>query len=175
MTPSTTSKVEHPPIKDFSYCLTSELDLFVRVKVYPVCTVFAMMIKDLLFKIRSSLHGALYDTIESEPASDLYITSQLWAQNGPLTPTLQTAYQHHDATASDDHQPLVAWHDILTFPIKYRDLTPDAHLLFNVWAPRSPHSADHTSAMLVGGTTLAFFGKRKYVTLTCHTTRHGSY
>ena len=106
---------------------------------------------------RSSLYGR-FELNEH----DYYITSQLWAQNSPLTPLLQTAFLPQSGQSQDDVE-AVHWHDILTFPIKYRDLTPDAHICFTVWAPSSISTGIKHGDVVVGGTTLPFFGKLKYI------------
>ncbi len=71
---------EEQRVKDFSFCLTSELDIFLRIKVY------ARAHKSRLMFRRCSLEGKI-------GLEDYAVTAQLWADNKTLGPTLRTAYR----------------------------------------------------------------------------------
>ncbi|KAJ3163607.1 Phosphatidylinositol (PI) 3-kinase [Geranomyces michiganensis] len=129
------------PIKDFSYCLSPDLDLLVRVKI-------------------SSLEGRLpehhffealadpYLRLASRPKelSDLYITCQLFADNKAVTLPMRTA--HHSFS---NHW---TWNEWLNIPLRYRDLPLSSQLAFTIWDVYAPRKA-----VPLGGTTFRLFGK----------------
>ncbi|KAJ3180966.1 Phosphatidylinositol (PI) 3-kinase [Geranomyces variabilis] len=129
------------PIKDFSYCLSPDLDLLLRVKI-------------------SSLEGRLperhfletlqdpYLRLASRPRelSDLYITCQLFADNKAATLPMRTA--HHSFS---NHW---TWNEWLNIPLRYRDLPLSSQLAFTVWDVYAPRKA-----VPLGGATFRLYGK----------------
>ncbi|KAI8822578.1 kinase-like domain-containing protein [Fimicolochytrium jonesii] len=128
-------------IKDFSYCLTPDLDLLLRVKVSslegrPPEHSFLEQIQD----------PYLRSTTGTSALSDIYVTCQLFADNKPMTLPMRTA--HHSFT---NHW---TWNECLTIPIKYRDIPLGSQLAFTVWEAYAPRKA-----IPVGGATFKLFGK----------------
>lgn len=79
--------------------------------------------------------------------SDLYVKIELWADNKPLIPSVQTA---HKAFKSREQ---VDWNEHITLPIKYRDLPLNAQLVVTVYDIAGPGQL-----AVVGGSTLRLFG-----------------
>ena len=79
--------------------------------------------------------------------SDLYVKIELWADNKPLIPSVQTA---HKAFKSREQ---VDWNEHITLPIKYRDLPLNAQLVATVYDIAGPGQL-----AVVGGSTLRLFG-----------------
>lgn len=82
--------------------------------------------------------------------SDLYVTVQLWADNKPLIPTVQTAHKAFKSRTN------IAWQESLSLPIKYRDLPLSAQLAITVWDIAGP-----LKKTVIGGSTLRLFGKKQ--------------
>ncbi|GAA5991028.1 hypothetical protein JCM10908_006509 [Rhodotorula pacifica] len=79
--------------------------------------------------------------------SDLFVRIELWADNKPLIPAVQTA---HKAFKSREQ---VDWNEHITLPIKYRDLPLNAQLVVTVYDIAGPGEL-----AIVGGSTLRLFG-----------------
>lgn len=84
---------------------------------------------------------------------DLFIDIQVWSANAPLFPAVRTCHKNFTNTI----QPFT-WNELITLPIKYKDLPLDAQMTFTIYdiqeapAPCAP--------IPVGGTTLRLFGKK---------------
>ncbi|PLW41324.1 hypothetical protein PCANC_17341 [Puccinia coronata f. sp. avenae] len=113
----------------------------------------------------------------SSPLPDLYVAVQLWAENRPLTLPFYTPHKNFSTSFT--------WATPITLPIKYRDLPHSSQLAFtildvtlpdaatrtcpNPTSAESSPSPDHTitdsfllsHSTVVGGTTLALFGKKR--------------
>ncbi|KNZ44200.1 hypothetical protein VP01_941g20 [Puccinia sorghi] len=113
----------------------------------------------------------------SSPLPDLYLAVQLWAENRPLTLPFYTPHKNFSTSFT--------WATPITLPIKYRDLPHSAQLAFTILdvtlpdgsthasplppSNDSPPSNDHkttdsfmlSNSAVVGGTTLALFGKKR--------------
>ncbi|KAI7959133.1 hypothetical protein MJO28_002924 [Puccinia striiformis f. sp. tritici] len=110
------------------------------------------------------------------PLPDLYVAVQLWAENRPLTLPFYTPHKNFSSSFT--------WATPVTLPIKYRDLPHSAQLAFTILdvnLPEGPNRTplasvedsptlnDHTTtdsfllsnSTVVGGTTLALFGKKR--------------
>ncbi|GAA5972036.1 hypothetical protein JCM11641_002465 [Rhodosporidiobolus odoratus] len=81
--------------------------------------------------------------------SDLYVRLELWADNKPLFPPLQTAHKPFKSRSQ------IAWNENLTLPIKYRDLPLSAQLAVTVIDIAGPREE-----AIVGGATLRLFGSQ---------------
>lgn len=81
--------------------------------------------------------------------SDLFVRIELWADNKPLIPAVQTA---HKAFKSREQ---VDWNEHITLPIKYRDLPQNAQLVVTVYDIAGPGEL-----AVVGGSTLRLFGSK---------------
>ncbi|GAA5933309.1 hypothetical protein JCM10213_001246 [Rhodosporidiobolus nylandii] len=81
--------------------------------------------------------------------SDLYCRIELWSDNKPLIPPLQTA---HKAFKSREQ---IAWNESITLPIKYRDLPLGAQLAVTVIDIAGPREE-----AIVGGATMRLFGSQ---------------
>lgn len=81
--------------------------------------------------------------------SDLYVRVELWADNKPLIPPVQTA---HKAFKSREQ---VDWNEPISLPIKYRDLPQTAQLVVTVYDIAGPGEL-----AVVGGSTLRLFGSK---------------
>ncbi|KAJ3188349.1 Phosphatidylinositol (PI) 3-kinase [Gaertneriomyces sp. JEL0708] len=128
-------------IKDFSFCLTSDLDSVLRVKIVSVeGSKPERTIEELLgdaYARHSEVCGS---------RSEIYVTCQLYADNKPTTLPFRTSYHSFQTKWSINE-----W---LVIPIRYRDLTLSSQLAFTVWdayAPRKP--------VPLGGSTFRVFGK----------------
>lgn len=111
----------------------------------------------------------LIETYSSSTLSDLYIVCQLWADNKPLTITYRTAFKaFKDRYMSVSSYlakksisltiPIISWNEIITLPIRYRDLPLSSQLVFTIYDYGGLPAA--TAAVPVGGTTLRLFGKK---------------
>ncbi|KAF9968449.1 Phosphatidylinositol (PI) 3-kinase [Mortierella alpina] len=123
--------------KDYSYCLTSKLDLHLCVRI-----------NSLEWKSKRPRMDADVVPYSAERRSaypDLYVTCQVFAGSQPLTVVLKTSYK---AMSNK-----FAWNEWITLPIKYRDLPLNAQLAFTIWDASSPRKVE-----AVGGSTLKLFG-----------------
>ncbi|RKO89018.1 phosphoinositide 3-kinase family, accessory domain-containing protein, partial [Blyttiomyces helicus] len=136
-------------IKDFSYCLSSDLDLFVRVKIsslegFRPRTEFERALQDPYLRSASGARCVFELTLALR--SDLYITCQLFADNKALTLPIRTSYH-----AFQTHW---TWNEWIAIPVKYRDLPVNAQLAFSIWDAYAPRNA-----VPLGGSTFPLFGK----------------
>ncbi|KAF9428085.1 Phosphatidylinositol (PI) 3-kinase [Podila epigama] len=123
--------------KDYSFCLTSMLDLNLSVRI-----------NSLEWKPKRphlDAESVPYSAERRSPFPDLYVTCQLFSGNQPLTVVLKTSYK---AMTNK-----FAWNEWITLPIKYRDLPLNAQLTFTAWDAASPRKVE-----AVGGATLKLFG-----------------
>ncbi|KAJ1930687.1 Phosphatidylinositol (PI) 3-kinase [Tieghemiomyces parasiticus] len=131
--------------KDFSYCLTREVDHFVAVKI--------VSLEGSLHRYPDSLSRELDEKIAQlglsdqpaalDPTNSAFVTVELYADGYPLCIPYQTAYRASKTNV---------WNEWLTLPIKYRDVPLTAQLLFNVWVMKAPREVE-----IVGGCTLSLF------------------
>ncbi|KAG0258697.1 Phosphatidylinositol (PI) 3-kinase [Actinomortierella ambigua] len=110
--------------KDYSYCLTSELDLAFKVRISSL----EWRVK----KQRVDENTVPYSAEKSSPYPDLFVTVQVYAGNQPLTVPLQTSYKSMTTR--------FVWNEWIELPIKYRDLPLNAQLAFTVWDAVSPRN-----------------------------------
>ncbi|CAD6575378.1 MAG: Phosphatidylinositol (PI) 3-kinase, partial [Cyphobasidiales sp. Tagirdzhanova-0007] len=90
-----------------------------------------------------------FASVQQDLPSDLYIICQLWADNKPLTIPFRTAHKNF--------KDRYVWNEIITLPIRYKDLPLSSQLIFTLYDFKGPPAS--TSASPVGGTTLRLFGK----------------
>jgi phosphatidylinositol 3-kinase len=81
--------------------------------------------------------------------SDLFVRIQLWSDNKPLVPSVQTA---HKAFKSREQ---IAWNESVVLPVKYRDLPLNSQLAVTVFDIAGPRKK-----AVVGGATLRLFGSQ---------------
>jgi phosphatidylinositol 3-kinase len=108
-------------------------------------------------------HSSLWNTLSPTPAAaevkdaggveglpikeEVFVTAHV-ASNGEFMHNVPVS-THTPSTYSEERN-LVLWDDLLTFPVKYRDLSSASQLVLTVWGlGREP----------LGGTTLDFFDK----------------
>ncbi|KAF9977180.1 Phosphatidylinositol (PI) 3-kinase [Actinomortierella ambigua] len=100
--------------KDYSYCLTSELDLAFKVRISSL----EWRVK----KQRVDENTVPYSAEKSSPFPDLFVTVQVYAGNQALTVPLQTSYK-----------PMTS---------RFVDLPLNAQLAFTVWDAVSPRKVE---------------------------------
>jgi len=95
---------------------------------------FGVVLQDAFLR-QSTLRGSNY-----------FITSQLYAENKPLTLPIRTSRQ----LSEEDGR----WDQWVTFPLKYSDLPLSSQIAITVWRTYAPRKAAP-----IGGTTFKLFGK----------------
>ncbi|GJJ71006.1 phosphatidylinositol 3-kinase [Entomortierella parvispora] len=130
-------KFKHVKDKDYTFCLTSKLDLNLSVRI-----------NSLEWKPKRphlDAEAVPYSAERKNPFPDLYVTCQVHAGNQPLTVMLKTSYKSMSTK--------FAWNEWIALPIKYRDLPLNAQLTFTVWDAASPRKVEP-----IGGSTMKLFG-----------------
>lgn len=102
------------------------------------------------------------------PASDLFVTAQLWSDSKPLGVPLQTSYKAFKNAR--------VWNEWLKLPISIKDAPLHAQIAITVW-DLSPLAGDgiHGHDVPFGGTTIPLFdqeGKLKMGRQKCKIYRH---
>lgn len=101
------------------------------------------------------------------PASDLFVTVQLWASSKTLGVPIQTAYKSFKANRT--------WNEWLTLPLSIKDAPLNTLLAITVW-DISPLASDaYNQAVPFGGTTISLFeenGTLRKGTQKCKVYRH---
>ena len=82
---------------------------------------------------------------------DLYVTTQVFANNQELCMPVKTSYKHIDK------EPWL-WDEWLTLPLRFKDLPRNALLVITVWDIESAQSGD----VPVCGCTISLFDKHGY-------------
>ncbi|KAI8838356.1 kinase-like domain-containing protein [Chytridium lagenaria] len=129
-------------IKDFTFCVTSDLDAFVRLRISSLDG----------FRHQPDFATVLHDpylrnsTINPREFSEPFITCQIFADNKPLTQPIKTTYK--------SFQSQWIWNEWVLFPIRYKDLPVTSLLAFTIWDIYGPRKA-----IPIGGATLELFGK----------------
>ncbi|KAH6564421.1 hypothetical protein BASA62_007901 [Batrachochytrium salamandrivorans] len=146
-----TSTTEHSQISDFSYCLSSELDINMVFKItsiegYRPQIPLSKMLQDPYLRVGSTLDAAQ----ETAPGSDIYISMQLFAENKPLLLPIRASFKYFKGNTT--------WNECIELPIKYCNLPATSQLSFTLWdiyAPQKP--------IAIAGTSFPLFGKNKCV------------
>ncbi|EGU11319.1 Atypical/PIKK/PI3K protein kinase [Rhodotorula toruloides ATCC 204091] len=99
---------------------------------------------DLLDHPELKHHG-----FQQQLPSDLFVRVELWADNKPLIPPVQTAHKAFKSRTQID------WNEHITLPIKYRDLPLGSQLAVTVYDIAGPGEL-----AVVGGSTLRLFGNK---------------
>ncbi|ELU04838.1 hypothetical protein CAPTEDRAFT_155274 [Capitella teleta] len=81
-----------------------------------------------------------------EGCSDLYVTSQVYAEGRPLALPIRTSYKAFTTRWN--------WNEWITLPVKFCDLPRSSQLVLTVWDIYGP-----CGVKPVGGTTISLFGK----------------
>ncbi|KAH6583343.1 hypothetical protein BASA61_007522 [Batrachochytrium salamandrivorans] len=142
-----TSTTEHSQISDFSYCLSSELDINMVFKItsiegYRPQIPLSKMLQDPYLRVGSTLDAAQ----ETAPGSDIYISMQLFAENKPLLLPIRASFKYFKGNTT--------WNECIELPIKYCNLPATSQLSFTLWdiyAPQKP--------IAIAGTSFPLFGK----------------
>ncbi|GAA6028728.1 hypothetical protein JCM8097_007365 [Rhodosporidiobolus ruineniae] len=139
----------HPSAQSYdsqlSFVRHSDLDRLFTLRVADFQgTLPQRPLPDLLDHPELRHHG-----FQQQLPSDLYVRIQLWSDNKPLIPPVQTA---HKAFKSKQQ---LAWNENLVLPIKYRDLPLNAQLAVTVFDIAGPREV-----AVVGGATLRLFGSQ---------------
>jgi len=122
------------------YFLLSDLNLNVKIKINSLNG----------HKRQDDTENVRTATRETE----LYVTCQIFANGKPVGLPSSTTYR---GFASEPTR----WNEWMTFPLKYRDLTPTSQFVFTVWEIRQATEAHlGQNTVPLGGTTLAVFNKR---------------
>lgn len=128
-----------------SFVRHSDLDRLIAVRVADFQGSLPQRpLPDLLDHPELKHHGQ-----QQQLPSDLYVRIQLWSDNKPLIPSVQTA---HKAFKSREQ---IAWNENIVLPIKYRDLPRGAQLAVTVFDIAGPREV-----AVVGGATLRLFGNQ---------------
>ncbi|GAA5908761.1 hypothetical protein JCM6882_008200 [Rhodosporidiobolus microsporus] len=128
-----------------SFVRSSDLDRLVSIRLASFeGTLPQRPLPDLLNHPELKHHG-----FQQAVPSDLFVRIQLWADNKPLIPPLQTA---HKAFKSKTQ---ITWNETIVLPMKYRDLPLGAQLAFTVFDIAGPREL-----AVVGGATLRLFGSQ---------------
>lgn len=99
---------------------------------------------DLLDHPELKHHG-----FQQQLPSDLFVRVELWADNKPLIPPVQTAHKAFKSRTQID------WNEHITLPIRYRDLPLGSQLAVTVYDIAGPGEL-----AVVGGSTLRLFGNK---------------
>ncbi|BGP25770.1 phosphoinositide 3-kinase [Rhodotorula toruloides] len=99
---------------------------------------------DLLDHPQLKHHG-----FQQQLPSDLFVRVELWADNKPLIPPVQTAHKAFKSRTQID------WNEHIALPIRYRDLPLGSQLAVTVYDIAGPGEL-----AVVGGSTLRLFGNK---------------
>ncbi|KAI9102738.1 kinase-like domain-containing protein [Phlyctochytrium arcticum] len=129
-------------IKDLSFCLTTQLDRPVRVKI---ASLGGCVSPKKFEEVLDNVHLRYKDRL-SGLGAEYYVTLQLFADNKALCVAIRTSYRSFSAKCN--------WNEWVTFPLKYCDLPLSSQLAVTVWDFGAPRKA-----VPLGGTTFRLFGK----------------
>ncbi|KAG1669855.1 Phosphatidylinositol 3-kinase catalytic subunit type 3 [Nymphon striatum] len=126
----------------FHYIYSCELDEFISIKIGTLEgkrkePSYRELIDNPLLKFSGLCH---------EGCSELFITSQIFANGNPLGFPVRTPYKYFTNRWS--------WNEWITLPVRYSDLPRNSILAMTIWDCHSPRKA-----VPVGGTTVSLFGK----------------
>ncbi|GAA5875731.1 hypothetical protein JCM8547_007052 [Rhodosporidiobolus lusitaniae] len=139
--------MEQLPAKDsqLSFVRLADLDRLVAIRIADFQGSLPQRpLPDLLDHPELKHHGQ-----QQQLPSDLYVRIQLWADNKPLVPPLQTAHKAFKSRSQ------IAWNENIVLPIKYRDLPLGAQLAVTVFDIAGPRDL-----AVVGGATMRLFGNQ---------------
>eukprot|EP00462_Mataza_sp_D1_P020946 CAMPEP_0175147654 /NCGR_PEP_ID=MMETSP0087-20121206/16121_1 /TAXON_ID=136419 /ORGANISM="Unknown Unknown, Strain D1" /LENGTH=820 /DNA_ID=CAMNT_0016432885 /DNA_START=12 /DNA_END=2474 /DNA_ORIENTATION=+ len=138
-----------------SFFLLSDLNLNVKVKIN------SLRGKKLPDEIDLwATHE--YSPVTCKREAELFVTCQIFSNSKPLGLQSSTTYRCFPTEQ-------MSWNEWLTFPVKYRDLSPTSQLVFTVWEIRHTSVVTETSefktfssqqAVPLGGTCLPMFNKK---------------
>lgn len=80
--------------------------------------------------------------------AELYVVARIWSHGEPLAVPITSRYKCFPIGAS------IKFKEWLTFPIKYRDLSPTSRLVLTVY------NVSSGEPVIVGGTCLPMFNKK---------------
>ncbi|CAM1330612.1 PIK3C3 (predicted), partial [Pycnogonum litorale] len=135
----------------FNYVYSCELDVCVTIKIGTLEG----------RRVKPSYHALIdspllkYSGLYQDGFSELYVTSQVFADGHPLTLPVRTCYKYFATRWS--------WNEWLTLPIKFSDLPRNACLALTIWDVLSPRKA-----VPIGGTTVSLFGKHSLLRSGMH-------
>lgn len=119
-------------IVDFSYSLTSELELNLRIKLksfeghWPSPS-FKELIRDPFLRLNTSLNHP-----DLPKYKDIYATVQPFADNRPLAIPVKTKYKWFaDNPLYNDFN--IRWDEYISFPISYAHLPVNTLIAITLW------------------------------------------
>uniref|UniRef100_T1JEU2 Phosphatidylinositol 3-kinase catalytic subunit type 3 n=1 Tax=Strigamia maritima TaxID=126957 RepID=T1JEU2_STRMM len=126
----------------FSYIYSCDLDIPVQIKIGTFegkreRPSYNALVNDPMLKF-----SGLYQ----EGCSDIYVTCQVFEDNVCLALPVRTAYKSFTTRWN--------WNEWIVLPVKFSDLPRNSLLALNIWDCYGPRKR-----VLVGGTTIALFGK----------------
>ncbi|KAJ1979850.1 Phosphatidylinositol (PI) 3-kinase [Dimargaris verticillata] len=136
--------------KDFSYCLTREVDQPVTLKIAALEGNLSRSQDSLTRQVEADLAQLALNEPSfaaiSSPTTEhqLFATVELFADGYPLCVPYQTPYKSGKSTSM--------FNEWVTLPIRYRDLPLTAQLVLNVWTLQAPRQV-----VILGGSTLPLF------------------
>ena len=130
--------------KQFTYVLSCDLDLNVRVKI---CSLEGALLRNLSYKSLLEDPYLQYSGLYGSKTADLYVTCHVFGEDGrPLFIPMKTSYRPFKNKWN--------WNEWLVLPLKYKDLPRHAQIGFTIWDLHPPKTP-----VPIGGTTLDLFGK----------------
>ena len=146
---------------DFSYCLTSELDLKIKFKVIGLDG--SIPTANSQAKDHPTTQRPDDDRTIDPPTNDSYfITCTPFADNKPLTLPFRTSLKPSLATGGSN-APTLSWNEWIELPILYNNLHLSTQLDFTVWDIDAPRKI-----IVVGGATFSLFGKNNTIRKGVH-------
>ncbi|KAJ5689498.1 Phosphatidylinositol 3-kinase [Penicillium macrosclerotiorum] len=148
----------------FTFALSTQVDLPVYIKIGTL----EGKQKQIPFSQLVQNPELRYLGSSQNPASDLFVTAQLWSDSKPLGVPLQTAYRVFKTSR--------VWNEWLQMPMVLKDAPFNSQIAITVW-DLSPLAGDGSQDHDVpfGGTTISLFdneGKLKMGRQKCKIYRH---
>ncbi|KAJ5353977.1 hypothetical protein N7541_006541 [Penicillium brevicompactum] len=148
----------------FTFAVTTQVDLPIRIKI-----------GSLEGKQKPISDTALWENPElkyvgsvQDPASDLYVTAQIWSESKPLGVPMRTRYKAFKGAR--------VWNEWLQLPMSIKDAERNTQIAITVM-DLSPLAKDHITHIPFGGTTITLFdedGKLKTGRQKCKVYLHKS-
>lgn len=133
-----------PTDQTLTFLRHSSLDLPITIKISslegtrPQATLLALLENPAL----------KHCGVQQNVPSDIYVIIQLFSNGQMISLPYQTS--HKSFSGSN-----ITWNEIITLPIKYRDLSRDSRLVVTVYDIQGPRKLQ-----IVGGSSLGLFGKK---------------
>lgn len=140
--------------------------LFSFYQAYDIDTHVQLIIDTLYGKRDDNELDLFFESAQAHTDTvELYITCSIFSHGMPLGLRCSTTYHSFNRD-----QYTMKWNEVLKFPVKYKDLAPDAYFVITVWeityrcdtVNRNECHANESSVIIkpYGGTSIPVFNKQ---------------